>query len=109
MKIISKVAYKLDLPSDLHIHPVFHVSLLKPYKESDDFDRDIPPPPIFIAEQQQTEYEVETILDKKTIRKKPFYLVKWLGYPLHEATWEPLTHVDNAMDLVNEFDSNNSI
>ena len=103
-KIISKVAYKLDLPNNLKIHPVFHVSLLKPYKESDEFERDVLPPPICISETQEDEYEVEAILDKKLVRQKPFYLVKWLGYPLHEATWEPLTHLINTQELVNEFE-----
>ena len=37
------------------------------------------------------EYEVETILDKRTLKGKTQYLVKWIGYPLHDATWEPVT------------------
>jgi hypothetical protein len=36
---------------------------------------------------------VEAILDKQVIkvngRSQTRYLVKWLGYPLEEATWEP--------------------
>ena len=102
---ISTTAYKLDLPNTLRIHPVFHISLLKSYHESTDFNRTTPPPPIFIPETQQEEYEVEVILDKKLIRDKPQYLVKWLGYPLHDATWEPMEHLVNAREKVKEFEN----
>ena len=102
---ISQTAYKLDLPVDLRIHPVFHISLLKKYTTSDEFLRPILPLPVIIQNSDEVEYEVEIILDKKLLRKKPYYLVKWKGYPLHDATWEPVTNLSNAIDLVNTFEN----
>jgi hypothetical protein len=34
IKRVGNVAYKLELPKTLKIHPIFHVSLLKPYRAS---------------------------------------------------------------------------
>ena len=33
-----------------------------------------------------------------------FGSVKWLGYPDSENTWEPLSKLDNAKNLVSEFE-----
>ena len=33
---VSKLSYKVELPPRLKIHPVFHVSYLKPYYENED-------------------------------------------------------------------------
>jgi len=106
-QVISPVAYKLNLPTNLKIHPVFHVSLLRKHKESpEEFPRDAssPPPPIFLSGQDEPEYEVETILDKRLHRGRLQYLVKWKGYPAYDATWEPLTNLTNALDLVKRYD-----
>src|ERR1700742_420276 len=34
------------------------------------------------------------------------YLVKWVGYPSSENTWEPLDHLDHAQELLDEFEKN---
>ena len=89
----------------MRIYPVFHVSLLKLYQASpNEFVRPTPPPAVISPNTEQEEYEVETILDKRILRKKPQYLIKWLGYPLHDTTWEPLEHLNNAMKKVKVFE-----
>ena len=104
-KVISTTAYKLDLPKTMKIHPVFHVSLLKPYNPSpEEFGRPTPPPAIIIPGNNQEEYEVETILDKRKLWNRIQYLVKWIGYPLHDATWEPLENLTNAKEAVRKFE-----
>jgi hypothetical protein len=30
------------------------------------------------------------------------YLVKWSGYPIEEATWEPASNLKNAKELLGE-------
>lgn len=85
-KITAKVgshAYKLVLPSSIHIHPVFHASLLTPAanKSLEDIPGRIiePPPPVEIKGEE--EWVVREVLDSKRRRGKLFYLVAWEGYP----------------------------
>ena len=73
--VISTTAYKLELPSTLKIHPVFYVSIIKPYKESDEFLHVTPPLPIILSDNSE-EFEVDIILDKRFLRNKVQYLVK---------------------------------
>jgi len=87
------------LPKNLRIHPVIHVSELEPYYE-DHFGRNQKPPPIIINNEE--EYEVEEILDKRTRYGKIQYLIKWKGYPLSEASWEPEENL-NCLELLKEF------
>jgi hypothetical protein len=52
----------------------------------------------------EPEYEVEQILDKKMSWCKPYYLVKWKGYPLHDSTWEPRENLVNCKKLLEEYE-----
>ena len=49
-------------------------------------------------------YEVEKITDDRDAKEggKEF-LVKWMGYPWAEATWEPLANLTGARDLLAEY------
>ena len=97
---VNAVAYELELPPALSIHPVFHVSLLEPYYKSLLPGRTNDPPPPLVVN-NSLEYEVEAILDSRHYRRSLQYLVMWKGYP--EPSWEPAKNVSNAQRLVKEF------
>ncbi|KAD1183178.1 hypothetical protein E3N88_43191 [Mikania micrantha] len=86
--ILEKVgtrAYKLDLPSDAQIHPVFHVSLLKKAYGQHDSVIPLPKNPRF-------HYKPRAIVDRRLVRRgdQMTYqvLVYWENLPITEATWE---------------------
>ena len=51
-------------------------------------------------------YEVDKIIMRKIVKSKKYYLIKWEGYSLESCSWEPLSHLDKIIDLVEEFDNN---
>jgi hypothetical protein len=108
---ISAVAYKLELPDSLRIHPVFHVSLLRPYHDPTSFpDRTLPPPPPPpVTIDEATEYVVEKILDHRTRRHRLEYLVKWEGYPDYDASWEPREHLVHAPEILREYEASRTM
>jgi hypothetical protein len=101
-KKVNEVSYRLDLPSSMKIHPVFHVFLLEPYKESTTPGRlSAPPPPIEINGEE--EFEVSKIIDSRINRRILEYLVHWHGYEISERTWEPGANLVNAPKMINKF------
>jgi hypothetical protein len=105
---IGAVAYRLDLPTTMKIHDVFHVDLLLPYKETEAYGTPYTRPPPVI-DQGEEEYEVESIINVKRRGRgcKLQYLVKWKGYPSHDNSW--VDHNDlHAPDLLKEYYSNSA-
>mgnify|MGYP006280086663 CR=1 FL=1 len=107
LRVISPVAYKLDLPPWMKIHPVFHISKLQrfhsnPFPLPRDSTR---PPPVQVTD-GQPEYLVEAIVGKKLVNGVVKYEVKWQGYPDSENTFEPLDHLraPAVLRMVRAFD-----
>jgi hypothetical protein len=99
---INPVAYRLLLTHNMRIHPVFHVSLLEPYHASTIPGRTQPPPPP-VEVDGNMEFEVDEIVDSKIVRRKLFYLIKWVGYGLDEFSWQSASNVAHAHDEVTRF------
>ena len=85
--------YELSLPPRMKIHPVFHVSLLQPTANPETTE-DI--------EANDTEYDVERILDKRTRKGITEYKIRWKGYSDEDDTWEPTSHL-NCPEKIREF------
>jgi hypothetical protein len=102
-KRISPVNYRLELPKDAKIHNVFHISLLEPADPETPIQKDF-----YYQADGNDEWEVERIMQQRQGKQGSEYLVKWLGYPHSENTWEPESHLTNCQLLLKAFRKNRS-
>jgi hypothetical protein len=107
IQVMSTVNYRLELPTQWSIHPVFHINLLTPYRETTmhgpNFTR--PAPELIDGEE---EYSIEKILDSRRFGRRRClqYLVKWEGYPDLDNMWVNKDDV-SADDKVRDFKASN--
>ncbi|XP_012448806.2 uncharacterized protein LOC105771988 [Gossypium raimondii] len=92
LKHVGLVAYQLELPPELdHIHDVFHISILRPYRFNPSHVVSIEE--IEVRPDFNFEEEPVQILDRdvKILRRKFILLVKvlWQNHGIEEAMWEP--------------------
>jgi len=82
--IVLSNAIELELPKSIKIHPVVNVSRVQLYKSQVEEQKKIPPKPVIIEGEE--EFKVEKILNKRTVRGKEKFLVRWKGYMVEEDT-----------------------
>ncbi len=100
---------KLQLPKNWRMHPVFHNSLVSPYKETTAHRPNFTRPPPDIIKGEDDHYEVEDILQSRPSPNKKGiqYLIKWKGYPSSKNSWLPASQMHHAKALVQQFHSQN--
>jgi len=50
-------------------------------------------------------YKVEKIITRKIVDGRRLYLIKWEGYSIRYCSWEPLCHLINILDMVENFEN----
>ena len=108
---VGSLSFTLHLPDSMRaVHPVFHVSQLKPAIPNTIPNRTQPPPPP-VEIDGELEFEISKILDSKVDRRcktcKLLYLVRWSGYKGtdEETSWLLATELGNATELLDEYHS----
>jgi transposase InsO family protein len=99
---VNDTTYELDLPESMRIHPVFHVSLLRPVMENEIEGRTQGEPPAVIVEGEE-EFEVEKIVRAKREKGVLKWEVKWKGYGEEDNTWEPWENLKNSKESLDYF------
>ena len=104
-RCIGPVAYELELPENWKIHPVFHTSLLRPFKVTTWSQSKESAVEEVELEEDERSYEIEKILrwrytgpSRRRKRQREF-LILWRNYSIDDASWIPEANFDNPEDI----------
>jgi Chromo (CHRromatin Organisation MOdifier) domain len=99
---LGLVTYQLKLPESWWIHKVFHATLLHPYQENKVYGESYIQPLPDIEEGEEV-YKVKQILKHMKHGQGYEYLIKWVGYLITKALWEPKSNLTGATDILQEY------
>lgn len=107
-KVVNPVTYRLKLPASMRVHPVFHVSLLQPWRVDPEHPAHVTapprPPPI---DEEGNSYRVDRLLDKRVRRRGRGsvleYLVRWEGYGPEDDSW--VAEINIEQSLIDDYES----
>jgi len=101
-RIISLNAVELELLAAVKIYPVVNISRIHRYKDQVEGQKVVPFPLVGIEDEK--EYKVEKILNKRRKYGKIKYLVQWKGYMAEGNTWEKVESLGNAQDMLKDYE-----
>ncbi len=100
---INKISYKLNLSSIMkNIHDVFHVFLLKLANDKNDETSS------FIWIEDEKQWKIEEVVDKRVKNNKTNYLIKWLEYSHSNNEWVKEKDMSNVKKIIEKFLSKSS-
>ena len=85
----------MEVPEVTRWHNVVHTTLLIPFRRRNE--------PQDINEDEAEVWEVEEIVNSRTLKEVVQYPVRWAGCTEFEDTWETIDHLDNCPDKLKEF------
>uniref|UniRef100_A0A674M8X6 ribonuclease H n=1 Tax=Takifugu rubripes TaxID=31033 RepID=A0A674M8X6_TAKRU len=91
--IVNPSAVRLDLPAALKVHPVFHVSLIKPFSTSPLSPPAPTPPPPQVLSDGEPVWSVNKLLAVRRRGRGFQYLVDWVGYGPEDRSWVPPSYL----------------
>jgi hypothetical protein len=107
-------AYKLDIPKHWKVHPVISMEHVEPVPDGDDpYERPTPeviePIPTEGDTEEWKSWEIEKLVDKRTRkfgrgRPQTEYLVRWKGYGPAYDEWYPTNLLENAKQLIAQYE-----
>ncbi|UTT90816.1 hypothetical protein NDA17_002896 [Ustilago hordei] len=99
---VGRQAYQITLPANLRVHDVFHVSMLEPARTSS-LPQHAEQPTIPSLPDEDLDFEVEALIDKRSHNGTTEYKVLWRGYSEEAASWEPVENL-NCPNLIQEYE-----
>ncbi|KAJ1576041.1 hypothetical protein NDA11_007462 [Ustilago hordei] len=101
-RVGRRAFYRITLPANLRVHDVFHVSMLEPARTSS-LPQRAEQPTIPSLPDEDLDFEVEALIDKRSHNGTTEYKVLWRGYSEEAASWEPVENL-NCPDLIQEYE-----
>jgi transposase InsO family protein len=98
-------SFRLKLPESWKVHPVFHAEKLRKDPASPlPGQENAEPMPIVLqdSDNEQAEYEVQSVLAVKLVRGKLKYRVDWKGWD-QDPEWYPASALSNSPIALQEF------
>jgi hypothetical protein len=94
--LVGKAAVKLNLLESMGMHPVFHVSLLKPYVHG---STGVAPPPVRTLD-NTWDLEVERVMAERGRGRSKEYLIRWRTGSDACDSWEPAIGLKNMPEVL---------
>ncbi len=119
---VGKCSYKVDIPAWMKVHPVFHVSNLKPYQSDAEDQSRNQPTRQHVELKTHKPKEVEEILAERVVDKfeqgrgdrlvtvrQQQYLVKWKKMGEEEICWENVEALKKFKQKIEDFKLSSSL